>query len=95
MTCERFTRSDLEAAGFEGWQPFPALLEPDGVPAVGGVDAIWLEPPVEPDFLASSPGGRFKGKTKSVSAEALAANWVTGAEVLFISQGRRPSPAAS
>lgn len=84
MKCGRFTRAELEAAGFEGWQPFSALLESDGVPAVGGVYAIWLEPPVAPDFLEANPGGRFKGKDPSVSAEVLEANWVTGAEVVYL-----------
>ena len=38
----------------------------------------------EPTFLDANPGGRFKGRDPSVSSEALRANWVDGAEVVYI-----------
>jgi hypothetical protein len=37
-----------------------------------------------PGFLAANPGGRFKGKDPTVTADALAANWVEEAEVVYI-----------
>jgi hypothetical protein len=38
----------------------------------------------EPDFLAVNNGGRFKGRDPSVSRDALRANWVVGASVIYI-----------
>lgn len=47
----------------------------------------------DPRFLASNPGGRFKGKDPSVGDEGLCANWVEDAEVVYIGKaddlGRR------
>lgn len=37
-----------------------------------------------PSFLASNAGGRFKGKDPSVPDDALSANWVGDAEVVYI-----------
>jgi hypothetical protein len=38
----------------------------------------------EPAFLDANPSGRFKGRDPSVSNEALRANWVDGAEVVYL-----------
>jgi hypothetical protein len=41
-----------------------------------------------PEFLQINPGGRFKGQDPTVSPEALNANWVTGASVLYIGKAK-------
>jgi len=46
----------------------------------GGLEAAGTEP----DFLASNPGGRFKGRDPTIDVSALEANWVDGAEVVYI-----------
>lgn len=37
-----------------------------------------------PEFLKANPGGRFKGKDPTVREQALSANWVERAEVVYI-----------
>lgn len=53
------------------------------VTAGGGVYVVLREGEV-PDFLPSSPGGRFKGRDPTVPGEVLTANWVEGASVIYI-----------
>jgi hypothetical protein len=40
--------------------------------------------PGSPAFLVTNPGGRFKSRDPSVSADALQANWVEGTGVVYI-----------
>ena len=81
---ERWTRTELETAGFLGWRRFAALdVEGDPLPRVGGVYVVH-RPSGGPKFLAINPAGRFKGRDPSVSAVALRANWVPDAEVIYI-----------
>lgn len=79
-----WTRSGLEAAGFVGWVTFEALIECGEVPQTGGVYVVVQTAGTEPDFLASNPGGRFKGRDPTIDVSALKANWVEGAEVVYI-----------
>ena len=37
-----------------------------------------------PTFLASNPGGRFKGRDPSISAERLQTEWVSNSQVVYI-----------
>jgi hypothetical protein len=76
-----FTRSSLEAAGFVGWVPFPAIRTSD-CPSSGGVYVITYNGPIS--FADRSCGAWFKGKSPSVSRDALIANWVDGVEVVYI-----------
>jgi len=80
-----FRRSALIHHGFCGWVRFKALLaEPQQVPATGGVYVVLRDSARPPEFLSTNPGGRFKGRDPTVPVEALRANWVVGAEVIYI-----------
>jgi hypothetical protein len=37
-----------------------------------------------PNYLASNPGGRFKGKDPTVAEDVLEAKWIEGAHVIYI-----------
>jgi hypothetical protein len=78
-----FARQNLEKAGFTGWLPF-AAIRTSACPTSGGVYVVIhnTESPVA--FAKRSCGGRFKGKDPTVTLDALAANWVDGAEVVYI-----------
>jgi hypothetical protein len=54
------------------------------VPAAGGVYVVWRVAADQPEFLDANLGGRFKGRDPTVSEDALRANWVDGAEVVYI-----------
>lgn len=79
-----FTRGALEDDGFLGWIPLRAVRDDDDVPRSGGVYVVVRALAGEPAFLALNPGGQFRGRDPSVTAEALRANWVDGAEVVYI-----------
>lgn len=80
-----WTRGSLEAAGFVGWVTFETLTsELAEVPQTGGVYVVIQAAGAGPDFLDSNPGGRFKDRDPTVDASALEANWVDGAEVVYV-----------
>lgn len=79
----QFTRPSLEAAGFVGWVPFPAIRA-SACPSSGGVYVITYGGSYPLTFAERSCGGWFKGKDPTVPHEALAANWVDDAEVVYI-----------
>ena len=80
-----WTRSDLEATGFVGWVTFETLAgQLTEVPQTGGVYVVVQAAGAKPEFRDENPGGRFKGKDPTVDAAALEANWVDGAEVVYI-----------
>jgi hypothetical protein len=81
-----WTPKRLAADGFVGWVRWSAC--PDALAAIpktaGGVYVIVrTEPDVEPAYLDQSPAGTFRGDP-TVSREALDANWVPGALVVYI-----------
>jgi hypothetical protein len=79
-----WSRAALERQGFQGWLSFKRLA--DELPTVsreGGVYVVQGRGSA-PAFLDANPGGRFKGRDPTVSREALEANWVEGAEVVYI-----------
>lgn len=78
-----WTRVGLEADGFGGFVRFPDLRGAE-VPAAPGVYVVVRQRDGEPEFLPSSPAGRFKGKDPSAARERLEAEWVAGAEVVYI-----------
>lgn len=80
---QAFSRSLLEAEGFEGWVPFSALGQTE-CPRGHGVYAVYWPKEVEPEFLKSSRGGWFKGKDPTVSTSALNDNWVANADIIYI-----------
>lgn len=86
MSAMEFTRTSLEAAGFVGWVPFPAIRT-GTCPSTGGVYVIAYSEPAA--FVERSCGGWFKGKDPTVSRDALIANWVDSAEVVYIGKADR------
>jgi hypothetical protein len=77
-----FTRAGLEAAGFTGWIPLLSVRA-SACPPVGGVYVAVLDRGHAPAFAERSCGGWYRGDP-TVSREAMEANWVAGAEVLYI-----------
>ena len=45
---------------------------------------VYRPAPSAPAFLASNPGGRFKGKDPSVSSAVLQSSWVADCAVVYI-----------
>lgn len=78
------TRESLKADGFVGWVPFKQMRNQDSVPRTGGIYVIARTSTGDPKFLEANPGGRFKRKDPTVPEEVLRANWVAGAEVVYI-----------
>lgn len=78
-----FTRPSLEAAGFVGWVPFPAIRS-SSCPSTGGVYVITYTGTSPVAFAERSCGGWHKGRDPTVPREALVANWVEDAEVVYI-----------
>jgi hypothetical protein len=69
-----FTRAALRADGFTGFITFQELRAPITDVTTGGVVYAVLRPSRKPPvFLATNPGGRFKGRDPSVSGEVLRA----------------------
>jgi hypothetical protein len=63
----------------------PPLADPDAARKIGRAYYIVTQPTsTEPDFLKSNPGGWFKGRNPTVDAAALHANWVYGAEFVYV-----------
>lgn len=83
-----FTRAALEVAGFAGWVPVTAIRT-SACPSTGGVYAIARASADPVLFAERSCGGGFKGRNPTVSRETLAANWVDGAEILYIGKADR------
>ena len=79
----RFSRRNLEKSGFTGWLPLEAIRT-SACPTTGGVYIIILDSVDPVAFAERSCGGWFKGKDPTVTWEALTANWVDGAEVVYI-----------
>jgi len=78
-----FDMQTLTAAGFTGFRSF-AELELNEIPQAPGIYVVLMPEGFTPRFLAGSAGGHFKGKDPSLPQAALSAEWVAGAEVLYI-----------
>ncbi len=81
-----FTREALTADGYRGWVVFTelrpggsAVVEPDP-----GTYVVYRSTAGDPGFLTANPAGRFKNRDPTVGLDALEANWVDGAHVLYI-----------
>lgn len=83
MASDPFTAASLREAAFEGWIPFDELRS-SSCPATGGVYVVTFGEGRPARYSDRSCGGWFKGKDPSVSKDSLAANWVDGAEVVYI-----------
>lgn len=89
MSDKDWTREALQQAGFVGWVPWsscPASLSVID-PTLGGVYVIHRTGALEPAYLDQSPAGRFRGDP-SVQRDALDANWVPGASVVYIGKAK-------
>jgi len=83
-----FARQNLEKEGFTGWQPL-AAIRASACPASGGVYVVTYKAECPVAFSERSCGGWFKGKDPTVTLEALTANWVDGAEVVYIGKANQ------
>ncbi|MGJ3191786.1 hypothetical protein [Paenarthrobacter sp. FR1] len=89
-----FTKKTLIEDGFTGFRVFDEL-DLMRVPQGPGVFFILRPADFEPIFLSKSTAGTFKKKDPSLKREALEAEWLTDASVLYIgkasagSQGNR------
>ena len=79
----KFDRASLEADGFAGWLTFPEACASGAIPTTGGVYVATYAVRAPAAFLPQNPGGWFKGKDPTVTASALAANWID-ADVVYI-----------
>jgi hypothetical protein len=78
-----WTLEGLASAGFEGFVTF-ADMPRKSVPRAAGVYVVMRKHDGAPEFLDSSPAGRFKGKDPSVERHSLHKAWVEGSLVLYI-----------
>lgn len=80
-----WSRAELEAKGFGGWITFETLRgQLAEVTSAGGVYVVVQAVGSEAEFRDTNPGGRFKDQDPTVDAAALQANWVEGAEVVYV-----------
>lgn len=77
------SRKTLKAAGFAGFRTFGSL-EIMRVPQGTGLFAVLRPDELEPRFLKKSTAGVFKKKDPTVDAETLLAEWVDGADILYV-----------
>lgn len=83
---ESFSRRDLQAAGFIGWQTWDELraAELADVPCAPGAYVIYRPTVAAPRFVYPSPGGWFKGKYPTVDNARLRQEWVPDTHVVYI-----------
>jgi hypothetical protein len=76
-------RRALREDGFAGFRTF-AEVEINRIPQAPGIFAVLQPEEFQKQFLARSTAGVFKKKDPSLPVEKLAAEWVDGAEVLYL-----------
>lgn len=89
VSKSQWTRQALQRAGFVGWVPWsscPASLDAID-PNAGGVYLVYRAGALESAYLDQSPAGTFRGDP-SVPRDALDANWVPGARVVYIGKAK-------
>ena len=81
-----FSRPELEAAGYVGWRSWAQLRATQlaEIPRQAGCYVVSRPTSDEPTFLTKNPAGRFKGKDPTVTLGRLSAEWVLGAQVVYI-----------
>jgi len=79
----QFTRKGLKAEGFAGFRPIRSL-ETMRIPQGTGLFTVVAPEDFQARFLTKSTAGISKKKDPSLSAAALAAEWVDGAVVLYV-----------
>lgn len=73
----------LKQDGFTGFRRL-GDLDINRLPQKPGIFAVLRPDGYRPEFLARSTAGVFKKKDPTLKAEALDAEWVDGADVLFV-----------
>ncbi|BCW73270.1 hypothetical protein [Arthrobacter sp. NicSoilB8] len=73
----------LKQDGFTGFRPL-GDLDINRIPQKPGIFAVLRPEAFGPQFLAKSTAGIFKKKNPTLKPEALDAEWVDGADVLFL-----------
>jgi hypothetical protein len=76
-------RQTLKADGFTGFRTL-ADLQINRIPQKTGIFALLRPEDYRPQYLARSTAGVFKKKDPTLPTDALADEWVDGAEVLYV-----------
>ena len=76
-------RQSLKEDGFTGFRTL-AALDINRIPQRTGIFAVLQPAGYEPRFLPRSTAGVFKKKAPSVPEPALTAEWVDGADVVYL-----------
>ncbi|MDQ0079405.1 hypothetical protein [Arthrobacter oryzae] len=76
-------RQAFREDGFAGFRAFEEL-EINRIPQAPGIFAVLTPENFQVQFLAKSTAGVFKKKDPSLTQAALAAEWVDGADVLYV-----------
>lgn len=86
IDCGRFTRANLERAGFVGFERVGDLRASrcGVVPTSSGVYCVLRTGRGVPVFLPATTGGRFKGWDKTLPVELLVPRWIAGSSVVYI-----------
>jgi hypothetical protein len=92
-----FNVPGLREAGFEGFESVATLRRTrlGTVPNESGVYAIVRDCRLEPQFLAASTGGWFKGLNPSDPIHVLESKWVKDATVVYIGKAGSETGAAT
>ena len=87
-------KQSLKQDGFTG---FRALgdLEINRIPQKPGIFAVLQPEGFRPQYLAKSTAGIFKKKDPTLKADALAAEWVDGADILYVGKAGRAARATA
>lgn len=76
-------RQSLKEDGFAGFRKL-GDLDSNRIPQKPGIFAVLQPEGFRPQFLARSTAGVFKKKDPTLNPEALKAEWVDGADVLYV-----------
>ncbi|MGP4030492.1 hypothetical protein [Pseudarthrobacter sp. 1C304] len=79
----QITRQTLKQDGFTGFRTLRDL-EINRIPQKPGIFAVLQPEGFRPQFLARSTAGIFKKKDPTLKQDVLAAEWVDGADVLYV-----------
>ena len=88
---------NLKHGGFTGFQTIDDLRINNlaSVPRKMGVYIVVRAESGDPDFLAESTGGHFKGKDPNVNREVLIKKWISGAHIVYIGKAGSLAGAAT
>jgi hypothetical protein len=79
------TEQDLNNSGFRGFKSIKALqINASSIPEHKGIYLIVTPENFIATLVEQGTGGYFKGKNPNVSLDELEANWVEGANIIYI-----------